>query len=110
MGKFKKGITLGTLVGAGLMWLTTTPKGKEVRSSMLSKAEELYPEIKEQIMTADVWKTMNKSKYKKLVTKTVKKHIKKYPALKEMGGVIEKMLVSQWGKVKKEIASKTKNK
>jgi hypothetical protein len=108
MGRFKKGATLGTLIGAGLMWLTTTPKGKEVRSKILSKAEELYPELKSQIMDSDAWKTMNKNKYKKLVTKTVKSYTKKHPALKEMGSLLEKMLISQWGKIKLEIAKKRK--
>ena len=50
MGTFKKGATFGALLGAGLMWLTTTKKGKEVRTSMLDKVEELYPEIRDQII------------------------------------------------------------
>ena len=67
----------------------------------------MYPALRDQIMDSDAWKTMNKNKYKKLVTKTVKQYTKKHPALKEMGVVLEKMLISQWGKLKKEIGKKT---
>ena len=31
MGKFKKGFLFGGLLGAGIMWMSTTKKGREVR-------------------------------------------------------------------------------
>lgn len=88
------------------MWLTTTKKGKEVRTGLLQKAEELYLEIKDQIMSSGAWKDMNKHKYTKLVKKTVNKYAKKNKLVAETKDVLVKMLVSQWSKVKKEINKK----
>ncbi len=49
MGKFKKGIFLGGLLGAGLMWLNATPKGKEMRSKLMESMNPLYEELKESL-------------------------------------------------------------
>jgi len=108
MGTFKKGATFGALLGAGLMWLTTTKKGKEVRTSMLDKVEELYPEIRDQIMSSSAYKTMTKNKYKGIVENTVNKYAKDNKAVHDIKDLLTKMLVSQWSKIKKEINKKTK--
>jgi len=36
MGNFKKGLFLGGLLGAGLMWLNVTPKGREMKAKLLA--------------------------------------------------------------------------
>ncbi len=49
MGSFKKGLFLGGLLGAGLVWLNTTVKGKQIREKILVHADALYIELKESI-------------------------------------------------------------
>jgi gas vesicle protein len=47
MGRFKKGLFLGGLIGAGLMWLGVTPRGKELRARVREHLDPLFIEIQE---------------------------------------------------------------
>ncbi|MEK7084784.1 MAG: hypothetical protein AAB932_06120, partial [Patescibacteria group bacterium] len=53
MGKFKKGLFLGGILGAGLMWLNTTTRGKEKREEIFDHAAEIYRRVKEEIKDSD---------------------------------------------------------
>ena len=63
MGRFKKGLFLGGLLGAAFVWLNTTPKGKETRDEMLDHAVVVYGELKSELMRSDAWKQLQKSEY-----------------------------------------------
>lgn len=96
MGKFKKGLLVGALLGAGLTWLNTTVKGKKIRDNILKHTEAIYPEIKQKVMTSGAWQTMTKSKYVKIVSSHVSAYAKKYslpPALTKM---IENVITAEW--------------
>ena len=41
MGKFKKGVFFGSLLGASMMWMSTTKKGKEFGWDILFTKEYL---------------------------------------------------------------------
>jgi hypothetical protein len=47
MGNFKRGLFLGGLIGAAMMWLNVTPKGKEMRAKIMAESNLLFGELKE---------------------------------------------------------------
>jgi len=69
MGRFKKGLFLGGLIGAGLMWLNATVKGKEYRAKIIAHLDPLYRELKESIKklegpTREMWDALVKGRWK----------------------------------------------
>ncbi len=106
MGKFKKGLFLGTLLGAGLTWLNSTTKGKETRGNLIDHAEKIYPEIKDKILSSEAWKSMTKSKYIKLVDKQVSLYAKKYKLPSTAKKLISKVVIAQWNNLQAAIMKK----
>lgn len=100
MGRFKKGLFLGGLLGAGLMWLNATVKGKEYRSKIIAHLEPLYNELKESIKklegpTKEMWDAL------------VERAVEEYAAKKEMALEVKNTLIKElqkrWEKLEKEI-------
>ena len=111
MGTFKKGMFLGGLFGAGLMWLNVTKEGKVKRDILLDHARELTHEIKEKITSSSSWQDMSQSHYVTLVTDVVEKYAVKHGLAEQMKRVLIHVLGTQWKTVKKEMpkAKKKKN-
>ena len=42
MGKFNKGVVLGGVLGAAIVWLNTTTKGKQYRTQLVDQAADIY--------------------------------------------------------------------
>jgi len=103
MGKFKKGLVLGGALGALLMWLNATPKGKEMRKKLLSQADSLYDELKESI-------TQLEGPTKEMYDALVERAVAEYASKKEMAGDMKNMLVkelkSRWCRLDKEMKKK----
>lgn len=100
MGRFKKGLFLGGLLGAGLMWLNATVKGKEYRAKILAHLDPLYNELKESIKklegpTREMWDAL------------VERAVEEYAAKKEMAIDMKNNLIKElqkrWDKLEKEI-------
>ncbi|MCX6782093.1 MAG: YtxH domain-containing protein [Candidatus Magasanikbacteria bacterium] len=100
MGRFKKGLVLGGIVGAGLMWLNATVKGKEYRAKLIAHLEPLYNELKESIMklegpTREMWDAL------------VERAVEEYSAKKELAVDVKNNLIRElqkrWCKLEKEI-------
>lgn len=102
MGKFKKGIFLGGLLGAGLMWLNTTKKGKETRDQMLDYAADIYSDVKTKVMESEGWDKMTKTKYYKTVEAAVNKYAVENDLVDSMRDMVEKVVKAQWKKLKGE--------
>jgi len=100
MGTFKKGLFLGGLLGAGLMWLSVTKKGKEVRDQILDHAAHVYEEVKKNVLRSDQWKKMNKNQYIKMVKETVDKYAIQNGLAENVKNMIVKVVGSQWEKMK----------
>lgn len=96
MGKFKHGLFLGGLLGAGLVWLNVTKKGKEVRGQLVDNAASVYTDVKEKILASEGWDKMTKSKYYKFVEQTVNKYAVENDLLDSMRDMIEKIVKAQW--------------
>lgn len=101
MGKFKKGLFMGGLLGAGLMWLNTTQKGKQTREEMLDYAADIYADLKDKAMVSDQWKKMTKTKYYKLVEGAVNTYAVEHDLVDSMRDLVEKVVKAQWKNVKK---------
>ncbi len=101
MGKFNKGLSLGVLLGAGLVWLNATKKGKQTRDEMLDSAADIYADLKDKAMTSDEWKKMTKTKYYKMVETAVNKYAVENDLVDNMRDMVEKVVKAQWKNVKK---------
>ncbi len=103
MGKFKKGFVLGGLLGAGMAWMSLTPKGKEVKEKLLDQSAEVYEEVKKTVMASDEWKKMNKQKYVAMVREVVNKYAVENGLAEKTRDMIVKLVSSQWKNIQKEI-------
>lgn len=100
MGRFKKGLVLGGLLGAGLMWLNATVKGKEYRAKILAHLEPLYNELKTSIMklegpTKEMWDAL------------VERAVEEYAVKKELAMDVKNNLIRElskkWDKLENDI-------
>ena len=103
MGKFKKGLFFGGLLGAGLMWLNTTKKGKEMRDEMLDHAAEIYVGLKDQILTSDKYKKITKHEYVKMAQQLVNKYAVENGLADNIKKMVEKLVIAQWNNLKGEM-------
>ncbi|MBD3311276.1 MAG: hypothetical protein GF349_02110 [Candidatus Magasanikbacteria bacterium] len=109
MGRFKKGLFLGGLVGAIMMWLNTTTKGKKVRKQIVENSADVYEKLSDQIMSSESWDKMTKTKYAKMVQEYVDKYAVDNGLADNVKKTIKKLVVSQWGNLKKEAKTKKKS-
>ena len=102
MGKFNKGLVLGGLLGAGLMWLNATKKGQKVREKMMDYASDVYEEVKEKIKNTEGWDKVTKNEYYKMVEKVVNKYAVENDLADTIRDLVEKIVKSQWKKIKEK--------
>ncbi|HLC70324.1 MAG TPA: YtxH domain-containing protein [Patescibacteria group bacterium] len=98
MGNFKKGLFVGGLLGAALMWLNATPKGKEMRAKLREHLDPLFNELKESLMKLE---GPTKEMYDALVDRAVEE----YAAKKELAQDFKVHLVRELKKKWKDIES-----
>ena len=103
MGKFKKGLFFGGILGAGMMWLNTTKKGKEMREEMLDHAAEIYVTIKEKALNSKQYQDLNKNEYVKMVKEMVDKYAVKNGMADNIKKMVTKVLTAQYKNLKGEI-------
>lgn len=103
MGRFKKGFLLGGLLGAGLIWLHTTKKGREMREQILDHASSVYEEVKHKVKSSASWEKMKKTEYLALV----KDVVHRYGTEKGLADMVKeataKLVGTQWSRIKKEL-------
>ena len=100
MGNFKKGIFLGGLLGAGLMWLNATPKGKEMRAKILEYGEPMYNELKESLKQLE---GPTKEMYDALVDRAVEELAAKKEMADDVKATLVRNLKKRWKELEKEI-------
>ncbi len=100
MGRFKKGLFLGGLLGAGLMWLNATPKGKELRSKLAAHLEPLYSELKVSLKQLD---GPTREMYDALVERAVEEYSAKKQLALEMKDILVRELKKKWKDLEKEL-------
>ena len=108
MGNTKKGLFLGALVGAGLVWLTSTKKGKQVRAQLMDHAERIYRDLETKIVNSEAAQKLTRSKYVKMA----KDYIEDYASKKNLPSDIKKMVLemvlAQWDNVEQGMAKAKK--
>lgn len=100
MGRFKKGLVLGGLVGAGLMWLNATVKGKEYRAKLIAHLEPLYNELRESIKKLE---GPTKEMWDALVERAVEEYSTKKELATDVKNNLIKELQKRWEKLENEI-------
>jgi len=100
MGGFKKGIFLGGLVGAALMWLNATPKGKEMRSKMMEYLDPLYNELKNSLKQLE---GPTQEMYNALVDRAVEEFAAKKEMAEDFKIQLGKKLKKKWVELEKEL-------
>lgn len=103
MGKFKHGLLAGGLLGAGMMWLNTTKKGRAMRSEIMEAAHEVYGRVKEQMMASDQWETMSKHAFVQKVTEIVNTYAIENGLADNVKNLVIKVVSSQYQNIKKEM-------
>ncbi|MBU1895812.1 YtxH domain-containing protein [Patescibacteria group bacterium] len=102
MGKFKKGLCLGGLLGAGLTWLNVTKKGRETRSQLLDHSADVYEKVKVKIEESGAMEKMSKNKYVKTVQEVVDKYAVDNGMADKVKNVVTKLVSAQYKNVKKK--------
>jgi len=100
MGNFKKGLFFGGLLGAALMWLNATPKGKEMRTKLLEHVNALYGQLSESLKQLE---GPTKEMYDALVERAVAEYAAKKDMAVEMKNMLIKQLKKKWCQLEKEI-------
>lgn len=103
MGKFKKGLCLGGLLGAALMWLNTTQKGKQMRDEMLDHAAEIYVKLKDVVLASEQYKNLTKNEYVKMTQDLVNKYAIENGLADNVKKMVEKVVIAQWNNLKGEL-------
>jgi len=106
MGTFKKGLVLGGLLGAGLMWLSTTKKGREVKDQMLDHAADVYLKVKEKAVASGALKELGKNQYVVMVKEYVDKYAIENGLAENVKNMITKIVSSQWRNLQEELKNK----
>lgn len=87
---------LGGIVGAGLMWLLGTAKGKKAQTKMVAMADELFLGMKKTVIASPTWKEFQEGQYGRLVTQVVKAYVKKHKLPKDVEAWISSQLLRRW--------------
>ncbi|MCX6779849.1 MAG: YtxH domain-containing protein [Candidatus Magasanikbacteria bacterium] len=100
MGNFKKGLLVGGAVGAFLTWLNFTPKGKEVRSQIMSHLEPLFNELKSSIKQLE---GPTEEMYDALVERAVEEYGDKWKLAVEVKNSLIHQLKKRWKELEKDL-------
>ncbi len=106
MGMFKKGLFFGGLLGAGLMWLSTTKKGREVKEQVLDYAADVYVKLKNEVLKTQTYKNFDKNEYVKKVKVFVDKYAVENGLAENVKGMVVKLVSAQWKTLQEELKSK----
>ena len=103
MGKFKKGLFFGGLLGAGMVWLNTTKKGRKMREEMLDHAAEIYVGLKERVLSSKEYENLNKNQYVKMVKEAVDRYAIDNGLAEGVKNMVIKVVSGQYKNLKSEI-------
>ena len=101
MGRFKKGLFFGGLLGAGMMWMSTTKKGRETREQLLDHAAQVCVEVKSKVRESGAWENMTRNKYVSLVQEVVEKYAVQHQLPDSVKNMVTKLVSAQWRGLKR---------
>lgn len=100
MGNFKKGLLIGGALGAFLTWLNVTPKGKEMRSQIMSHLEPLFNELKASLKQLE---GPTQEMYNALVERAVEEYGAKWELAMEVKNSLVHHLKKRWKELEKDL-------
>lgn len=103
MGRFKKGLLLGGLIGGVLTWLNVSPRGKEYRDKIISHIEPLYSELR---MSLKKLEGPTREMYDALVERAVEEYAIKKELAVDMKNNLIRELKKRWAELEEEIRNK----
>ena len=103
MGKFKAGLFLGGLLGAGIAWLNLTEKGRATRDQMLDHAAKIYSGLKDKIQASEQYKNLTKNEYVQLVKEYVDKYAIENGLAEKVKNIIVKVVSAQYNNIKSKV-------
>lgn len=101
MGKFSKGLFFGSIIGAGMIWLSTTKKGRETKAQALIHSEKLYEIAKEKALASESWDKLSKTKFAALVQTAAAEYSAKAGLAGNILKISERLAKAKWGELKK---------
>ena len=102
MGKFKKGLFFGGIIGAGITWLNSTKKGKQVRDEMLDHAADVYEKLLEDVKQTDKWKELSEHEYTQKVSEFVDRYAVDTGISDKAKKMVQTLVVDQWDRFQGE--------
>ena len=101
---------MGGLLGAGLIWLTSTKKGKEVREQILDYSHDVYEKLEKKLRESGVVGKISQSTFVKRAKEMVDEYSeqKNIPAV--LKAVILQTVLSQWDTFQKRMEIPAKEK
>jgi gas vesicle protein len=100
MGRFNKGLFLGGLLGAALMWMNVTPKGKELRAKIAAHLEPLFNELKESLKQLE---GPTRDMYDALVERAVEEYSTKKELAEDVKVILVRELKKRWKDLQKDL-------
>lgn len=100
MGNFKKGMVLGGVIGAALMWLNVTPKGKELRTKMMAHLEPLYDQLRESLRQLE---GPTREMYDALVERAVEEYGNKKELAMDVKDQLVRQLKKRWRELERDL-------
>ena len=93
---------LGSLLGAGLIWLNTTKKGQELRDQALGHAEQVYDRVKERLQGSETWDKLSRSRFGEVVSEVADEYSREHGLGENVKRIVVRVVNSQWGHLRKE--------
>ncbi len=100
MGKFNKGLVLGGVLGAALVWLNVTPKGKELRAKVTQHFEPLFNQLKDSLKQLE---GPTREMYDALVERAVEEYAAKKEIATDLKIALVRELKKRWKDVEAEL-------
>lgn len=100
MGRFNKGLFFGGAIGAALMWLNATPKGKEMRAKVGVHLDPLYKELRSSLQQLE---GPTKEMYEALVERAVAEYADKKEIAEDYKDQLVRQLKKKWKDLEKDL-------
>lgn len=93
-------------MGAGMIWMSTTKKGRETKEQAMAHGEKLYEIAKEKALASESWDKLSKTKFAEIVSEATEEYSKKVGLTANIRNITERLVNSKWGELKKEKKNK----
>lgn len=101
---------MGGILGAGLIWLTSTKKGKEVREQILDYSHDIYQKLEKKLRDSGVVGKISESMFVKRAKEMVDEYSEQKNIPAAMKAIVLQTVLSQWETFQKKMENPAKEK